>query len=77
MQRQNFTARPMKQALCEAGLDLADELHEAGTYRLEVKTTLGICGDLFHVSQNQVDMTSLCLPAGPLLVWLTSSKVRR
>ncbi|KAI8712978.1 DUF3883 domain-containing protein [Fusarium sp. LHS14.1] len=45
----------MKQFLLQAGLDLNPAYSSSTTYHLEVKTTTGACGDIFYVSQNQVN----------------------
>jgi hypothetical protein len=46
----------MKEFLLRAGLDLNPAYTSNTTYHLEVKTTTGGVGEIFYVSQNQVNM---------------------
>ncbi|KAM6516418.1 hypothetical protein FALCPG4_014601 [Fusarium falciforme] len=46
----------MKEFLLQAGLDLNPAYASNTTYHLEVKTTTGGVGEIFYVSQNQVNM---------------------
>ncbi|UPL02380.1 hypothetical protein LCI18_013314 [Fusarium solani-melongenae] len=46
----------MKEFLLRAGLDLSPAYASNTTYHLEVKTTTGGDGEIFYVSQNQVNM---------------------
>ena len=46
----------MKEFLLRAGLDLNPAYASNTTYHLEVKTTTGGVGEIFYVSQNQVNM---------------------
>lgn len=64
----------MKDFLLQAGLDLNPAYASNTTYHLEVKTTTGGDGEIFYVSQNQVNMVYL---VREILCWVTADDFHR